>query len=435
MSSEFEDRLRRAREILPSPDAESTRRARELALRSLRRPRRKLPSALSFVSALLLTTALGFGLGVALAPSVSAAPKGLDGVGFLPANEWFVLQSGAGGGMDAAAFAIAANVPIHPADSGTRRLEFDGLPYSTLRALPSAGVVVVASFIPTNRSAHIGSVRFPSRTLPLQVRDATSEIQFGVQVRPRRPLGQYQLRATVDGYEVDLHIYYGRIEPSPAHLTAAQRQIDRLIVRSGGDADSRRRVVRQVIPPAAAPARVIDRTLLCPVEVQAGVRKLNVYVQAAVAGQKDLLGNKALAHAQLTTGSSIQGTVLVGSVAGAANPVLRSGSTLGINRRDCRASTVRIPLSSRGLVGGAASPFGDGFECFPGRRILIRVRASFGSPTSLRLDQRIGILSTRALVREVQFRAVTETGRPLVFASLLASGKARVYTGTGCVAD
>lgn len=185
----------------------------------------------------------------------------------------------------------------------------------------------------------------------------------------------------------------------------------------------------------AASARVIDRTAVCSIDLHAGLRKLDVYTQAAVAGQKDYLGNKARANASVSSGSLAGSTGFAGVVAGAASPRIYGNSTLWIDDRRCRPAAARIPLSPRGLAGGAASPFGDEYDCFPTRRVLIRVRAVFSTPTALRLDRRSGLLTTRALVREARIAVRTQTGKPLVFTSLNASGRARLFTASSCVAD
>lgn len=185
----------------------------------------------------------------------------------------------------------------------------------------------------------------------------------------------------------------------------------------------------------AASARVIDRTVACSIDLHAGLRKLDVRAQAAVAGQKDYLGNKALANASIRSGGVMGATGLAGVVAGMASPRIYGNSTLWIDDRRCRPAPARIPLSARGLTGGGASPFGDGYDCFPTRRVSIRVRAVFGTSTALRLDRRSGLLATRALVREAQIAVRTQLGKPLVFASLDASGKAQLFTASSCVAD
>lgn len=223
MSSELERLLRQARESLPGPDEAATRRARERALAGLRGRRRfRRRSALALGAALLAAIGVGVGIGALVVPSGSAAPAPV-GLGFLPERGWEVAQNGGDGTPLRPALAVAANVPLSPDDDP------DGLPYSTLLTLPPNGVVIVVEF--TSLGEHLGSSTLvPVRKLPLRVRDAVPHIEWSAQVRPERPLGQYQLRAAVKGYAVDVQIYFGTRRPSPALLASAQRQLDRLVV-------------------------------------------------------------------------------------------------------------------------------------------------------------------------------------------------------------
>jgi hypothetical protein len=123
--------------------------------------------------------------------------------------------------------AIAANVPLRPEDDA------DGIPYATLLTLPSNGVVVVASFTRA-RENRDRSASSAGGKLPLRLRDATPRGGYDTQLRPTNPLGQYRLRVEVNGYGVDVDVYFGTRRPSSAAITAAQRQLDRLVVRSVG---------------------------------------------------------------------------------------------------------------------------------------------------------------------------------------------------------
>jgi hypothetical protein len=216
MSPDFDRLLRQARDVLPGPDDDATRRARQRALAAIGGGRRlRSRSALVLVAALLVAAGLGIGVGALVTPSGSAAPAPV-GLGFLPEQGWSVLQNGGDGTPLRPAVAVAANVPISLEDDP------DGLPYSTLLSLPPDGIVIVAEFLA------VGEEAGPD-TLPLRARDAAPR-QLGAEVRPERPLGQYELRAFVNGYAVDLHIYYGTRRPSAALMAAAQRQLDRLVV-------------------------------------------------------------------------------------------------------------------------------------------------------------------------------------------------------------
>jgi hypothetical protein len=160
-------------------------------------------------AAILLATGLGFGVGAWLTPSGSARPVP-RGLGFLPAKGWTVMQSGSASSTEEAR-ALAANVPFAPGD----RAGAD--PLATLRTLPPAGVVVVATL--NTRGNARTDAGFPLRSLPLQLSGAT-----------RRSSDHYVLRAGVGGYNVDARIYFGSAPPTPSALQAAERQVERLVV-------------------------------------------------------------------------------------------------------------------------------------------------------------------------------------------------------------
>lgn len=243
MPPELEQRIRDAWEALPLPAAAPTRRARDALLGRRGRLRRVLPFAL----VVALAAAAGLAAGRSLAPA-SGGPLGLgaSGIGFLPAEGWTVLQTGNEATAERPARAIAANVPIHPDD------EPDRLPYRTLQALPPDGVVVAARFT----ALPDGSPAPEAGELPLRLADARPEIQWSAEVRPERPLGQFQLHRTVRGYRVDLHLYFGSREPTGRARAAVQRQLDRLVVADRPSRPVERR------PAAVAPRAV--QTAACP---------------------------------------------------------------------------------------------------------------------------------------------------------------------------
>jgi hypothetical protein len=224
MSSDFDRLLRDARRALPAPDELTTQRARDRALAAVRRRRLRRPAAAILAAALV---ALGVAIGALLSPSGSAAPAP-TGLGFLPARGWSVLQNGGDGTPVRPAVAIAANVELSPDDDP------DGLPLSTLETLSPDGVVIVTSFIARGDEVYFDRY-FPARRLPLRAADATRGIDFGAEVRPDRPLGQYQLRAAVNGHNLDVNLYFGRASPTPALLAAAQQQLDRLVVQQAAN--------------------------------------------------------------------------------------------------------------------------------------------------------------------------------------------------------
>jgi hypothetical protein len=390
----------------------------------------------AIATALLIGSGLGFALGTSNTPSSNAA-SGPVGMGFLPEAGWDVRQSGAAATLERPAVAIASNVPLSSEDSA------DGFPLTTLRSLPADGVVIVVGF--TRRLEHRAlSPEFPVRNLPLRVRDA-SPIEFGTQVRPRRPLGQYRLGATVNRYEVDVSLYFGTAKPGRASLVAAQRQLDRLVVRSTAPED---RVQERALPlqASASAPRIIDRTLACTTALVGGVRKITVRGHQGIRqGRSEW---RQLAFAVVASGTVASATesldvsfawITAGSPGGHTSMDQPTGwphyphneGTVAFNRRQCTPSAARVPLAPARLDGGAASPLGEEIDCFTPRRVLVRLRAVMQSPPLLFGAD--SFLKSVVPARASSLAVRTLSGKPLVFANVLASGRAKLYTARSCV--
>jgi hypothetical protein len=218
MSTDLETLLRRAAHGLPQPSAESTSRARNRALSTAARRRRlRRPLALAVATVLAAVATL---LGTMIVPGSGTADEPF-GLGFVAAPGWNVIHDDGDGTPFRPAVSIAANVPLSPKDDA------QGLPLSTLLSLPPDGIVMIAIF--TARGERMHDSYFPRSSLPLRAGDAQP---YGVWMRPGRRLGQVHLTAGVNRHNVDLTIYYGVESPSAAHVAAAQRQLDRLIVRT-----------------------------------------------------------------------------------------------------------------------------------------------------------------------------------------------------------
>lgn len=173
-------------------------------------------------AALLVGSGFGFGLGNRDTPSGSAGTS-VVGFGFLPARGWTVVQSGTAA-VTGGASAIAANVPLHPDD------DLGETPYATLEALPADGVLIFARF--TTRGDPGEDMKFPIRTLPLQIAGAKPVSRSSDPLPFARRLAQYRVRAAVGGYNVDSRIYFGAVPASETMIAAAQRQLNRLVVAS-----------------------------------------------------------------------------------------------------------------------------------------------------------------------------------------------------------
>ncbi|MBA3401684.1 MAG: hypothetical protein H0U05_06810 [Actinobacteria bacterium] len=434
-----EDALSRLERMVPSPP-ESDLRAMARTASSRSRP---LPSPVRsqrwplqprwtgiLALALVVAIGLGVGLGALIAPSGTAA-RGPVGLGFLPEPGWFVLQSRPLSVPAQPAVAIASNVPFHPDDDLLGLAESSALPFLTLQTLPSRGVVIAAAFSPRGENP-IADPLFPRRDLPLRVRDAVAT-GYGRAIRDGEPLAQYRLHAAIDRHNVELFIYYGRERPTEAQLAEAQRQVSGLTVRSApgravGTGGSQ-----------SAPSRVIDRTLSCAVFPQGGVEAVDVSARSGLRLYTDRSRWKYPASAGV---GDFAGTFVSVS---AGNPVAdpEPGFPASPHRlsivagRTCTVAP-RIPLSTAGLAGGPASQLEDRYDCLPGRRVLVRVRAVFRSATSLRLKRyRRGDVYhvANGTVAEGKVAVRSLTGRPLAYVQIFESGKARLFTARGCVED
>ena len=159
-------------------------------------------------AALLVATALGFGVASWLTPT-SSARTDVEGFGFLPATGWTVIQVGLPGSAESTRM-VAANVPISPGDP--RR----GQP-PALTHLPPWTIVIDATLKARGEPAR--DLAFPVRSLPLSLADARPVTVTG------QPTLEYVLRAGVNGYNVDASVTFAS-EPTDA-MFAQGRGADR----------------------------------------------------------------------------------------------------------------------------------------------------------------------------------------------------------------
>jgi hypothetical protein len=422
-------------------DEASVSRARALLQRRIdgaqggRRPWRPfhLRWGLTVAVALLLGSGFGFALGTS-DTSNSTAANAPVGLGFLPERGWSVLQTAKKATLAQEAIAIAANVPLSSDDAADR------LPYSTMLSLPSNGVVILASF--TARGDEWRDEHYPVRKLPLALRDAAPG---SLQVRPERPLGQYRLHAGINGHNVEVTVYFGTPRPTPALITAAQRQLDRLVVRpvrAGDQVEERafpmRFAARPRVQVRRATTRVIDRTLVCALVAPPGeAHDLDVLATPPV---DDDFRNF---HVPAFIGAG-SGRVIATPVTDRSNrvfvrarpfPLPHTTRTLpaGVfaSTRSCTATRNSVPLSARGLP-GAPVEFEQEAECRLRGRILVRVRAVLHAPAAWR-PVASGYAGARANVVEAALAVRSaRTRKPLAFMQLRPQGKTRFWASPGC---
>jgi hypothetical protein len=446
VSSELERLLREARDGLPGPGDAVTEGARTRALAAVRRRRPRARIAALVGVAIAIALVLGVGLGALIAPSGTAA-RGPVGLGFLTESGWYVLQSGARASTSSPAVAIASNVPFDPDDDVGGAAESSALPYSTLLRLPEHGVVIAVTFTPRGEEPWRDEYFRPQR-LPLRLPAIVPRARFGAQLRPEAPLGVHGIHAAVNGHNVDLQIYYGTPRPSREVLEVAQRQLDLLVVRPGPTVERARR------PLAAAPltsaTAVLDRTYSCATRFSGGIHEIDARARAGIGRSGSSWTQVPIAA--LSTGTDTGGvvTVLENELAwvSAGRPTshstvvpdpypgvtypMRTWGTVAVNRTFCKATSKRIPLTRRGLSGGAVTALGDDYDCVTPRRVLLRIRAVL---PSAKLKQHRDFLRTTEPAREARLAVRTQSGKPIAYADVFRNGRARLFTAQGCGSD
>jgi hypothetical protein len=160
--------------------------------------------------------------GKAAAESNDAVASAESGPRFLPAPGWKTSQ--------APSLATAANAPLGP---DAREGNFPA--HETVQRLEEGDVLIQAFFVVPLESW--ADDVFPPRSLPLSLDDAHTDINFEGQ--PAH-IDADRLAAAVNGWAIDVLIFYGggdptsvppvRAQPSAATRAAAQEQLARLVV-------------------------------------------------------------------------------------------------------------------------------------------------------------------------------------------------------------
>jgi len=400
---------------------------------------------------LIAAVVLGATAGSLNAPSVTAAPKPAV-IGFVPEPGWFALQSPPPATAGQQTAAVAANVPFAADDVVHGLVEPSGLPYATLLSLPPRGIVIVTTMVPETEP-HNAPIQtnpaYPEVDLPLRLREGVPWVQWGAQVRPDQPLAQYQLRASISDYNVDVVVYFGTAQPSQALLDEAQRQLDQLIVRSKTGEPTPVSVGQS---PQTLAISVMDRTYSCATSFLGGIYEVEAQAHAGVRSGARWT---RLPYANVASGGATGGfqglpaapsNTLVWMTAGTPSPTTTAGSkswetfpvagggTLGFNGELCEPSRAFVPLTSAPLSGGAAASSGIEVDCAAPRQVVVRFRATFRS--TARLGERARIFrATNAPVRDAKLAVRTATGKPLVYADVSESGTARLFTAKGCTRE
>ena len=147
---------------------------------------------------------------VAAARAPGTAPAGQ--LQFAPAPGWTEVAQGGS--------VIAATVPIEDSPQ-TAHADL------TVHDLPTDAVVITASIRRPEHETY-SDAAFPERSLPLSLADADVRHSFEAQPNPEVP--EYVLWQRVNGYVLDVRVFFGNQEPAAAQLSEAQGELERLVL-------------------------------------------------------------------------------------------------------------------------------------------------------------------------------------------------------------
>lgn len=134
---------------------------------------------------------------------------------------------------------------------------------------------------------------------------------------------------------------------------------------------------------AEAATRIIDRTVVCRMT---GIGFPDPIRSISVGASARSKGLDLPPFVSARNGPSGEAGVSAGLQTG-PGPSHRTGYVL-LSRVACRSTKLRVPLSSRGLVGGSTEADRKSYSCDVPASVLIRVRAVFTRPTRFSPDPR-----------------------------------------------
>jgi hypothetical protein len=172
---------------------------------------------------------------------------------------------------------------------------------------------------------------------------------------------------------------------------------------------------------AGSASRIVDRTLICTIDAE-GLPDPGRYLRVSVSPRRPGGWSPSVTAFNLAGDPGMSVGFTTGSTPGSPT------GYLSLSRSKCRTSSVRVPLSSTGLAGGA-SPFIQTYKCDAAMRVLIRVRATFTRPVTLAPDPRVpSQLVAKGKISTGQLVVATVKGKRISFASADgATGKVKLF--------
>jgi len=174
-------------------------------------------------------------------------------------------------------------------------------------------------------------------------------------------------------------------------------------------------------PPARAEStasRIVDRTFACETGYLGGIYQATVQSYWSVPPQVTRRTPSATVVTNLTDG-------FLGGI---------SSSSIYVTRLHCKATSAKLPLTTKGLRGGSFSPLGTEYKCYTSRRVLLRIRGEFVKPTALRAASRSQLQALGATTR-AELAVATLAGKPIAYASIAGAKKTRLFTSSDCQED
>lgn len=168
-------------------------------------------------------------------------------------------------------------------------------------------------------------------------------------------------------------------------------------------------------------SRIVDRTFSCTTGYVGGIYQASLESYWHVPPQVERRVPSATASTVLTNG-------FLGGI---------SPTSVYVNRLHCKATKSKLPLTTKGLRGGAFSPFNTEFDCFTPSTVLLRVRGASVKPTTLHTASPFGYPQLQAMrpATRTELAVGTMTGRPIAYASIAGVKKARLFIAADCQED
>lgn len=190
-------------------------------------------------------------------------------------------------------------------------------------------------------------------------------------------------------------------------------------------------------------SRIVDRTFVCGVKLRASERRIEPSAWSGFRDPEKTDRWKWLPYADIG-GHDLIAYAFV--AAGAPIPTPEPGATVApfarrwaaIDAAVCRAATDRVALSARDLNGGPASQLqnSDEYECAASSRILIRVRAEFGTAVTFRayplFGRRYFTTTSATPATRASLAAATPAGKRIAYATVSETGKTTLFTAKVC---